>query len=253
MDSIIKYFKSYGIDIEKNDILFIKDVKIPNFYKENKNNIIIKWEFCHLLYKIFSSYLEKNTIIYENNLYNISKNDIVLDCGANMGLFSAYAASKGAIVYSFEPMSYTRNNFLNKTKNIYKNINIVPYGLKEKNKIEKFIQCDNPGASHDINININLDNEILYMEDIQCISLDFFCNFYNIKPTFIKIDVEGSEEQLLYGSKQILQEYNPIVSLGLYHKKEDKDIIPKIIKNINNNYNFNFYIGDINSLYLFCN
>lgn len=46
--------------------------------------------------------------IWEENIYNIDynikNNDVVFDIGANQGIFSIYAASKGAIVHSCEPV-----------------------------------------------------------------------------------------------------------------------------------------------------
>ena len=50
--------------------------------------------------------------------YKITSKDIVFDCGGNMGLFSLYCASKGATVYSFEPMSYVRD-FLKISQSLY--------------------------------------------------------------------------------------------------------------------------------------
>lgn len=253
MNNIINYFKKYNIDIKtQEDILTIKDIKVPNFYKNQE--LIIQWEFCHLLYKLYAPYLEKNHIMYENNLYNISEKDIIFDCGANMGLFAAYAASKGAQVYAFEPMSYTRNNFLIYTQKLYpQNIKIIPFALKEIIKTEFFAQCDNPGASHDFKLKINEDNNILYTEKISCLTLDSFCQLFNIYPSFIKIDVEGSEIDLLKGAKYLLQLKKPTLSLSLYHSQQDEFTIPSQIKNLNNLYNLNFYIGDQNSLYLLCN
>lgn len=250
---VIDYFKTYNVNIVEDDILYIKNIKIPNFYKICNDNYDIQWEFCHLLYKLYANYYKNNTIFYENNLYKITNKDIVFDCGANMGLFSIYAASCGAEVYSFEPMSFTRE-LLVLSQELYPNIHILPYALKEKNKKQIFVQTNNPGASHDINLLINKENTLIYQENITCISLDNFCKENNIYPTFIKIDVEGSEKELLNGAKNILKEKKPILSLGLYHYEDDIITIPKLISNINFLYDFYFYTEEEranSSLYLF--
>lgn len=248
---IIKFFKNYNIDIQNDDILFIKHIKIPNFYKKFNNNEIIKWEFCHLLYKIYGSYITNNIIFYENNYYHITNTDIVFDCGANMGLFAAYAAAQGAKVYAFEPMSFTRNMLAETVKLYPDNIIICPYAVKDENKKSIFAQCDNPGASHDLTLQIDFHNKILYQEQIECISLDSFIKTYNIIPTFIKIDIEGSEQSCIEGSIHLLKQYKPVLSMSLYHDYADCIVLPSILKNINNLYNLHFFQEDNSSgLYL---
>lgn len=64
---IIKYFKQYNIDILKDDIIQIKDIKIPNFYNWPDTILDLKYEFCHLLYKNYHNYLENGYVHYENN------------------------------------------------------------------------------------------------------------------------------------------------------------------------------------------
>ena len=55
-----------------------------------------------------------------------------------MGLFAAYAASKGATVYCFEPMSYTRN-YLKEVQNLYpNNIIILPYAIGNNAEVDYF-------------------------------------------------------------------------------------------------------------------
>ena len=40
---------------------------------------------------------------YDWKRVSLASDDVVLDCGANMGVFSVYAASRGCTVYAFEP------------------------------------------------------------------------------------------------------------------------------------------------------
>jgi len=41
INQVISFFKAYNINIENDDIIIIKNVKIPNFYKKYSNNKII--------------------------------------------------------------------------------------------------------------------------------------------------------------------------------------------------------------------
>ena len=68
-------------------------------------------------------------------------NSVFWDIGANVGLYSIYAAkTKNTITYSFEPSVLNleflaKNIFLN---NLQKNINIIPIALADKNGINIF-------------------------------------------------------------------------------------------------------------------
>lgn len=249
--NVISFFKSYNINLEKDKILLIKDVKIPNLLLDN-TDINIKWEFCHLLYKLYAPYLKYDYIFYENKKYKINNQDIIFDCGANMGLFSAYAATKGAQVYSFEPMSFTRS-LLYKTSQLYNNITIIPYAISNKNTQVFFEQCDNPGASHNSLYNINQENKILYKEKVKVLSLDWFVNTYKIIPTFLKIDIEGSERELILGFSEGLKKYQPILSMSSYHYKNDNIFLSQLLLQINKNYNIEYFFEEREKgSYLFC-
>jgi tRNA G37 N-methylase Trm5 len=56
--------------------------------------------------------------IYNPKGFEIKKDDLVIDIGANVGSFSIFAANKGARVFSFEP---DKKNFEMIKKNIHQN------------------------------------------------------------------------------------------------------------------------------------
>lgn len=247
----INFFKQYNIDLTKDKEIIINNIRLPNFYLYNKKLIDLPWEFCHLLYKNYSSLLKNGYVHYENNFYKITSDDIVFDCGANMGIFAAYAASQGAEVYAFEPMSYIRQ-LLKDTAEFYPNIHIIPYALGNKNEQTKFNQCFNPGGSHNSLLkDENKENPILYQEKVQAITLDTFINENKIYPTFIKADIEGSELFLLEGGKKFLSQNKPIISMAVYHFNNNYNEIIDYIKKINFLYDLIFYKEEENQLYLF--
>jgi FkbM family methyltransferase len=72
---------------------------------------------------------------------------------------------------------------------------------------------------------------------VPVVSLDaFFAD--KEKPTFIKMDIEGSEIQAILGAKTLIQTYKPKLAICLYHKPEDMIEIPKLIKEILPEYKF---------------
>lgn len=232
----------------QEDFIYINDnIKIPNFYKNKFNNIIEdsywEFEFLNSINKLFfykEDYQYNGLTCYETDQFFIKPDDIVFDCGANMGLFSAAAAAKCKQVYSFEPMSLIRKNLLF-TAQQYNNITVIPCGVWHKDDIIKMIQKDNPSASVSEERDIFFGNKNLYYEKCSVISLDNFIKKTNIKPNFIKVDIENSEINMLQGLQEYLKEYSPIISIALHDKFDFNTILRLFPKN------YNFKLEQINN------
>lgn len=55
---------------------------------------------------------------------------------------------------------------------------------------------------------------------------------------FIKLDVEGYEENAIKGAEKIIREQEPVIAVSIYHKRSDIYRIPKLILELNPNYVF---------------
>lgn len=229
----LKDFLNLDLKNNNNEIIQVNNIQIPNFYKfpllfvNDQNQIKLKddsFEFLHQLYKLFNhEYINKQITFYESDFKTISEKDIIFDCGSNMGLFAAYAASKGAKVYCFEPSTYIRH-YLKATQQIYpNNIFIIPYAVSNKNEITKLQQYSSSGNSRLINISIPSPQNLLYYDTIQTVTLDSFCKQYNIIPTFIKMDIENYEEYALEGAKNIINKYKPVLSIAVHETTFNKN------------------------------
>ena len=53
---------------------------------------------------------------------------------------------------------------------------------------------------------------------------------------YIKYDVEGSEKEALWGSKNTIQMYAPKLLVSLYHRSEDLFVLPQLVKELNEDY-----------------
>lgn len=60
--------------------------------------------------------------------------------------------------------------------------------------------------------------------------------FKDDKVTIIKMDVEGTERQVLEGGLNIIQKQNPRLCVCIYHKSKDLWEIPLFIKSVNSGY-----------------
>lgn len=65
-------------------------------------------------------------------------------------------------------------------------------------------------------------------------------DFTNLKPTFIKIHIEGHELPALKGAKRMLVENRPIIAVTAYHNEDGVWKIPMWLMTELENYNFHF-------------
>lgn len=136
---------------------------------------------------------------YERYGCVIQEGDIVLDLGANIGVFSHRAEIRGASkVISFEPMSPT-------FKCLLKNIGdkTIPYknavgGTNEFREFSIHSSYDNLGGASSSNQDYNLDVQTkLISEKVFTININDIFETYERKINFMKIDVEGGEVEIL--------------------------------------------------------
>mgnify|MGYP002700322672 CR=1 FL=1 len=55
---------------------------------------------------------------------------------------------------------------------------------------------------------------------------------YGMAPSFIKMDIEGAEQQALSGAKSTIRKYKPTLAICVYHKPADLWEIPELIDDI---------------------
>ncbi|MDR2186284.1 MAG: FkbM family methyltransferase [Treponema sp.] len=112
----------------------------------------------------------------------------------------------------------------------YSNIEIIPKGLwscSEKQNAELGITAGSnikEGASDVVELT-SLDE------------LFFGCPLQNL-PTFVKLDVEGSEREALIGASNIIRAVSPKLAVCVYHKPKDVFDLTQLIYESNPNYKF---------------
>ncbi len=178
------------------------------------------------------NYLPEGTYGYKNNEIDVTvkEGDIVIDAGAWIGDFSAYASVKGAEVYAFEPYAESIG-YLKKTQKLNPNIQIIEKGLSNrKGQTYMSVNRSNPGGNH-------LCKKNNHSEKVEITSLDKFVKENNIdRINFIKADIEGHERFMLMGAKNVLKNFAPNLAICTYHLPDDPQVIAKIIKESNPNY-----------------
>lgn len=216
------YFKNIIYDnLRQNYIVKkLKNKKIKFFIPSKASKYRVE--------KIFDK--EPETIKF---IEKYSKQKIFFDIGANIGLFTLYASSLNTSlkVFAFEPSGLNlgildRNVSINKLE---KKITIIPFALSKKkyslNMIsETYLYEGGSQISLDkpINDRGNFFQPLTKYKTIS-FSLDYLIYIKVLPlPNFIKLDVDGNELEILYGSKEILKNTKLkaiIVEVNLKNKK----------------------------------
>jgi len=200
------------------------DIFLKNIYLKNKtidhNNIKLNFYTPNRLtfwrVKTFSS-KEPATLSW---IENFNKDSVFFDVGANVGLYSCYAAKlKKCKVYAFEPSIFNleilgKNIFLNKLKD---NVTIVSMPLTDQTKEENFNMTSTEWGSAISSFGENYKhdgsnlNEIFNYKTLG-LSIDQMISIFKIKqPDYIKIDVDGIEHLILNGAINTLKNVKEIL------------------------------------------
>lgn len=153
------------------------------------------------------------------------KNDVFIDVGANLGAYTLNLSDHFRKIVSFEPLPVASHILrANVMINNIKNCNIVDKAVGNFNgKAVLNLDPKDTGKSSLIKKENHLGE---YEVDI--VTLDsYFSNFRDI--SMIKIDVEGSELEVLEGAKLILNKQHPIIQFEL-DNINNNDSASKILK-----------------------
>jgi len=159
----------------------------------------------------------------------VHDNDVVLDCGACAGASAIWALSYGASsIHCFEPgllnLVALKNNSARYGAG---RIEIVPCAVGKETGAAHFAHDYTHCCASKITETAALDTHT-----VQVIRIDDYVKEHGIEPSFIKMDVEGSEMDALTGAKEALVKYKPQLAICLYHKPSDMWTIPELIKEI---------------------
>jgi FkbM family methyltransferase len=143
-------------------------------------------------------------------IQSFTKNDIFIDIGANVGIYTIFAADKASYVFSFEPHV---GNFHQLCKNVYANKynNVILYNLalSNRNGLMDFVyeSLEIGAANNQLDIpENNIKNSNCLITKQWSYTLD---DMVRVQPsifetTKIKIDVDGIEYQILETAQQLI-------------------------------------------------
>ena len=171
---------------------------------------------------------EQAVHLYGGEGHFVRKGEVVLDCGANVGVFTRFALNAGAAkVVAIEPapdnIECLRRNFPGEIAS--GRVVLVPKGVWDRpGEMELKIEHGNEAAATFV-INLRkIDRTVL----VPLVTIDSLVAELGLdRVDFIKMDIEGAEVRALEGARQTLARHHPRLSIAAYHQADHPVEIPR--------------------------
>jgi len=211
--------------------------KFPSIFKTGEDTVFIKFKIGSFSYywprnislngltwmyqEVFESSSD-NPHAYEYEKIQINTGDNVIDAGACEGFFTRYALGKGATIIAIEPVKILAEALERTFSEEIKRgqVSIINAAL---------------GSSRTMGY-LSSETETIFESHlaicgdiVNIITLD---DFITTKVNFIKMDIEGGEVDALYGAQNIILQYKPKLSIAVYHKYENAQIIMDYLREL---------------------
>lgn len=182
----------------------------------------VKYDF-----QIIQKIKENNyTSYFDLDIVTPDDNEVFVDLGAYTGDSAQdFIQNMGAYqrIYCYE-ISKDVFKQLQENMSFYENITLVNKGVGEAEGIMYLSQSEDASA-----------NKITSMgeEAVEIVTLD---NDIKEKITFLKMDIEGAEQQAIKGAARHITEEKPKLAICTYHNNYDIWQIPRMLREMNPNY-----------------
>lgn len=165
---------------------------------------------------------------FKNGVLEFTDHEVFVDCGAYTGdSIRDFLRCSGGLIYAFEPDAANFQE-LEMYRPKLKNAVLINKGVFSEEKT-LFFEADK-GKSSAIGEKGT--------QQIVCTTLDKELDGENV--TFIKMDIQGSEEAALIGAKNILLHHKPKLAICVAHRPQDLFVIIEYLETLNVGYKYYF-------------
>ena len=182
---------------------------------------------------------EQERHIYDAGSVGVKQGDTVLDCGANVGVFTRKALSAGAkLVVEIEPapgnVACLRRNFANEIasgrvivcpKGVWDKDDVLELHMDPVNSARDSFVMQWKEATETVKVPLTTVDELV--ADLKLSRVDF-----------IKMDIEGAEKRALAGSQATIGKYRPELAIAAEHLPDDGEAIPFVVHKLSPQYQF---------------
>ena len=199
----------------------LADEESKRVYKD-----ILNFKVSGKIKYLLSSFCDKSKVY--SDILNLNENEEIIDLGAYDGdtirEFTAATGGKYKHITAIEPDKKSYKKLLKNTDGM-KNISTLNMGVWNKRDTLIF------DAEAGRNSKLSAEGVSVEVTDIDSL---------NIAPTFIKMDIEGSEMKALEGTEKTIKKYLPKLYICAYHRNEDLFALPLKIKELSEKYKIYF-------------
>lgn len=248
--------KKIQIDYSKIILKFL----ITNIYDRNKKKIFTMRNFGGSTISRGFHLFKKDKEVTEW-IEGFDANSVLVDIGANVGIYSLFAATKKHKVLALEPesLNFACLNLNIKDNDFDENITAFPISVNDEQKISYLNMSNEPkfgGSMSTFDRCIREEGDEfqpIYKQGSISLKLDDIIKSLNLTVDYIKIDVDGNELKVIKGMTEILKnktlksiciELNPKFS-------EHREVIEILKKDFKNYKNFSWDKGQENFNYIF--
>lgn len=199
----------------------LADEESKRVYKD-----ILNFKVSGKIKYLLTSFCDKSKVY--SDILNLNENEEIIDLGAYDGdtirEFTAATGGKYKHITALEPDKKSYKKLLKNTDGM-KNISTLNMGVWSKRDTLIF------DAEAGRNSKLSAEGVSVEVTDIDSL---------NIAPTFIKMDIEGSEMKALEGAEKTIKKYLPKLYICAYHRNEDLFALPLKIKELSEKYKIYF-------------
>lgn len=161
----------------------------------------------------------------------VQPGDIVIDCGAHVGVFTQVALDAGAVrVIALDPdptqVECLKRNFTAETA--AGKVTVIPKGVwRSEGHVTLSVGAANSGAS---SLVLERGGETI---DVPVTTIDQVVQDLGLsRVDFIKLDIEGAEREALRGSVRTLTVHHPRILVDTNNRPDDAAVVPEVIKEL---------------------
>ena len=187
---------------------------------------------------------------FPDDLFNLQSNESFVDCGAYDGITIKNFLKRQKIFFgrimAFEPdpinFSRLQTYVSSLPADTINKLITLPFAVGAKRAKVRFEATASLGSSISDNGSIEVD----------CVALDDIMHEYQFLPTYIKMDIEGSELDALAGARTLIERHVPVLAVCVYHRYDDLWRIPLLIQSLTNKYHLSLRPHEIEGWQLVC-
>ncbi|HEX3745492.1 MAG TPA: FkbM family methyltransferase [Bryobacteraceae bacterium] len=187
----------------------------------------LRWR-CFLDYDCLPRPEPSKEMYFPRELFRLSPDEVLVDCGAfdgdSLGAFVEKVDGRFQHIYAVEPdpgnIRALRTYLDTLPEDVAARITILQYALGRGGGTVRFEAAGSVGSKI-----VESGGTV----EVQCQSLDGGLGA-NVRPTLIKMDIEGAELDAIAGAAQTIADCRPIMAVCAYHHCSDLWILPGLLK-----------------------